>query len=84
MDKQTSSHLPKAHKSSRIGHTCYSQIGRHSQILHFHRRNGCKTSAARRSTYAYSVEHELLAKNHFPASDLEKGWVIDSGASAHL
>ena len=35
-------------------------------------------------TYAYSVEHELLAKNHFPASDLEKGWVIDSGASTHM
>ena len=73
MDKQTSSRSPIAHKSSKIGHTCYSQEGRHSQNPHFHRRKRCKASAARRSTYAYSVEHELLAKNHFPASDLEKG-----------
>ena len=62
MDKQTSSHSPIAYKSSRTGHTCYSQVGRHSQIPHFHRRNGCRTSVARRSTYAYNVEHELLAK----------------------
>ena len=72
LDKQKSSHSPIAHKSSRIEDTSYSQVGRHSQIPHFHRRKRCKTSAARRSTYAYSVEHELLAKNHFPASDLEK------------
>ena len=31
----------------------------------------------------YNVKHELLAKNHFPASDFEKGWVIDSGVSTH-
>ena len=36
------------------------------------------------STNAFNVEHEILAKNHFPASDLEKGWVIDSGVSAHM
>ena len=41
-------------------------------------------SEAKKSTNAFNVEHELLAKNHFPASDLERGWVIDSGASAHM
>jgi len=39
---------------------------------------------AKRSTFAFSVEHETLARNYLPASDLEKGWVIDSGASAHM
>ena len=38
----------------------------------------------KKSTYAFNVEHEILARNHLPASDLEKGWVIDSGASAHM
>ena len=36
------------------------------------------------STYTFNVEHEILARNHLPASDLEKGLVIDSGASAHM
>ena len=36
------------------------------------------------STFAFNVEHELLARNHLPAHDLERGWVIDSGASAHM
>ena len=27
---------------------------------------------------------ELLARNHLPAHDLERGCVIDSGASAHM
>ena len=39
---------------------------------------------AKESTFALNVEHELLAKNHLPAHDLERGWVIDSGASAHM
>ena len=39
---------------------------------------------AKDTTFALNVEHELLAKNHLPAHDLERGWVIDSGASAHM
>ena len=39
---------------------------------------------AKDTTFAFNVEHELLAKNHLPAHDLESGWVIDSGASAHM
>ena len=35
-------------------------------------------------TYAFNVDHEILARNHLSAYDLEKGWVIDSGASAHM
>ena len=29
-------------------------------------------------------QHELSARNNFPASNLENGWIIDSGASAHM
>ena len=36
------------------------------------------------STSILNVEHELLARNHLPAHDLEKGWVIDSGSSTHM
>ena len=39
---------------------------------------------AKDSTFAFNVEHEILAKNHLPTHNLEKGWVIDSGASAHM
>ena len=38
----------------------------------------------KKSTYAFNVDHEILARNHLPASDLEKGWVIESGASSHM
>ena len=84
MNKQKTSHSLILHKSPRTRHVCYSYVGRYSQATHNHRRNRCKISAARRSSFAYNVEHELLAKNHFPASDLEKGWVIDSGTSVHM
>ena len=30
----------------------------------------------KKSTYAFNVEHEILARNHLPAFDLEKGWEI--------
>gem|GEM_PF-2876143 len=33
---------------------------------------------------AYMSQHDLAARNKFPATDLEKGWIIDSGASAHM
>ena len=39
---------------------------------------------AEHSTFAFNVEHELLAKNHHTANDLERGWVIDSIVSAHM
>ena len=29
-------------------------------------------------------QHEINARSKFPATDLEKGWSIDSGASAHM
>ena len=37
-----------------------------------------------KSTLALNVEHELQNRNRFAASNLEKGWIIDSGASAHM
>ena len=38
---------------------------------------------AKESIFALNVQHEVLDWNHLPAYDLERGWVIDSGASAH-
>ena len=32
----------------------------------------------------YMIQHELFARNKIPAADLEKGWIIDSGASVHM
>ena len=37
-----------------------------------------------KSTLALNVEHELHNRNKFSATNLEKGWIIDSGASAHM
>ena len=51
---------------------------------HSNKTRRCGNYVDKNSTNAFNVEHEILAKNHFPASDLEKGWVIDSGASAHM
>ena len=62
MDKQKTSNSPIVHKIPKTRHNCYSYEDRHSQeVPHSHRRNGCKTSAARRSTYAYNVE--ILSQN---------------------
>ena len=36
------------------------------------------------SQQAYISQHDIAARNNFPATDLEKGWIIDSGASAHM
>ena len=36
------------------------------------------------SQRAYMSQHEINARTKFPATDLEKGWIIDSGASAHM
>ena len=37
------------------------------------------------SQRAYISQNEInAARNIFPATDLEKGWIIDSGASAHM
>ena len=36
------------------------------------------------SQRAYMSQHEINARTKFPATDLEKGWSIDSGASAHM
>ena len=33
---------------------------------------------------AYMSQHDLAYKNSFPVTNLEKGWIIDSGASAHM
>ena len=51
---------------------------------HSNRRKSGRSHHNLNTTHAYSVENELQAKNHLPASNLEQGWVIDSGASAHM
>ena len=33
---------------------------------------------------ALNVDHEIQARNYLPATDIKRGWVIDSGASAHM
>ena len=33
---------------------------------------------------ALNVDHEIQAQNYLPATDIKRGWVIDSGASAHM
>ena len=30
------------------------------------------------STLAFNVEHEIHSRNNLPATDIEKGWIIDS------
>ena len=37
-----------------------------------------------KSTLALCVEHDLQSRNKFAASNLEKGWIIDSGTSVHI
>ena len=51
---------------------------------HSKRRKNRRSHHSLKTAHAYSVENELQAKNHLPASNLEQGWVIDSGASAHM
>ena len=36
------------------------------------------------STLAFNVEHEIRSRNNLTATDIEKGWIIDSGASPHV
>ena len=36
------------------------------------------------STLAFNVEHEIHSRSNLPATDIEKGWIIHSGASAHM
>ena len=33
---------------------------------------------------ALNVDHEIQARNYLPVADIKRGWVIDSGASAHM
>ena len=69
--------LPK--HTNRYQDSCTVSTPPHSNRSRRHGKNEDK-----KSTFAFNVEHEILARNHLPASDLEKGWVIDSGASAHM
>ena len=55
-----------------------------STTPHSNMRRQGKTYYNLKRAHAYSVENELQAKNHLPATILEQGWVIDSGASAYM
>ena len=55
-----------------------------STLPHSNRRKNRRSYHILKTTHVYSVENEIQAKNHLPASNLEQGWVIDSGDSAHI
>ena len=42
------------------------------------------TSRRKKHNTAYLTNHSLSHKSYHPASDLKNGWIIDSGASAHM
>ena len=69
MNKHRKLHTSIVHKLPKTKHNYYSQNRRHSKVHHsqyFHKRNRCRTSAAKKSTHVYNVEHELIAENHLP------------------
>ena len=83
-------HKKRQPSSLRIKHNC-NRPYRHKRDIsimttppHSNRTRRYGNCVDKNSTNTFDVEHKILAKNHFPASDLEKGWVIDSGASAHM
>ena len=57
-----------------------SRLNKHSRSP-THKRVKCTKKSYQR---AFISQHDLSARNKFPAIDLEKGWIIDSGASAHM
>ena len=50
-------------------------------LFQTHKRVKCTKKIYQR---AFISQHDLSARNKFPAIDLEKGLIIDSGASAHM
>ena len=68
------------HTSNTVQHQNNSKV--HTQLRG---RNQTKGNLRTRHTQvAYMSQHDLAYKNSFPATNLEKGWIIDSGASAHM
>ena len=57
-----------------------SRLNKHSRSP-THKRVKCTKNSYQR---AFISQHDLFSRNKFPAIDLEKGWIIDSGASAHM
>ena len=72
-------------------HKCKNQPNNHIPFKHCTNKDQFQNRPTRyyNSRYSYHQtafvsQHELSARNNFPATDLEKGWIIDSGASAHM
>ena len=55
-----------------------------STPIHSNKRKNRRSHHSLMTAHAYSDDNELQAKNRLPTSNLEQGWVIDSGASAIL
>ena len=58
-------------------------MNKHTQEGHHHK-NFKNTNTTFTPQKVYMSQHKLSARNKFPAADLEKGWIIDSGASIHM
>ena len=68
------------HTSNTVQHQNNSKV--HTQLRG---RNQTKGNLRTHHTQvAYMSQHDLAYKNSFPVTNLEKGWIIDSGASAHM
>ena len=62
---------------------CLRGVQKHKQGRHHHKTYK-NTKTLFTPQKSYMSQHEVFARNKFPAADLEKGWIIDSGASAHM
>ena len=50
----------------------------------YHKRTKAARNNSKYHYYVGSVENKLSHQNNFPCEDLQNGWTIDSGASAHM
>ena len=58
-------------------------VYKHTQEEHHHKEYK-NTNTIFTPQKAYMSQHKLSARNKFPAADLQKGWIIDGGASAYM
>ena len=70
---------------------CYVWVGRSSPKRNNHKlskdttppHSNITTKRYHKCFSALNVDHKIQARNYLPATE-KKGWVIDSGASAHM
>ena len=73
-------------KSRRINSHKNKYNTNHQDITPPHSNTSSKEKFSKKmnSTLALNVEHEIHSRNILPATDIERGWIIDSGVSAHM